>query len=206
MDRARQHPTVTLGRSEELDVPGRVRVFGRSLPAWTIVLTAIVGASGAATGTVLVGDATGVISATASQALTIRQASGTGLTNADRGLITVEDDGTGFHASAQVHTGDLYKIDLALSNASSEELTGEIALFPPPGITLEAEAAVAGDIEAVGDVVPVGPFSWRFRLRADAPAGAGDPDNTDMTVLVAIADDLPPGFYQIDGTLSQVAK
>ncbi len=52
----------------------KVRIFGRTLPAWALAAALVVATSGAAAGTVLVGSVTGDISATVSQALLINAA------------------------------------------------------------------------------------------------------------------------------------
>lgn len=184
----------------------KVRILGRTLPAWMVGMVLILATSGAATGVVLAGNVTGAVTATASQSLLILQNSGTYISGANKSLITVNDSGTGFHAAAEIHTGDEFKVHLALSNGSNQPLNGELTLTAPDGITLSADGMSAsstppGDMD--GDVVRTGPFTWIYRLNPDA---IGHPTSTDLVITVAMADDLPPGFYSIDGTLKQVQQ
>ena len=156
----------------------------------------IVATAGAATGAVLAGSVDGVVTAAASQAMVVQDGAGTAITGADEGLVFVEDDETAFHAAAELNTGDDFDVALSVANLSDDELTGELTLIAPDGITMDvAKAADA----ITDDIIQTGPFTWKFKLPAnDAPA------DTDMTITIALADDMPPGFYEIDGTLTQV--
>jgi hypothetical protein len=79
---------------------------------------------------------------------------------------------------------------------SNAELTGELTLLAPEGITLRVDSA--GDMTQ--DAVRTGPFEWRFRMPVS------DNNTTDLVIHVALADDMPPGFYAIDGSMKQVAQ
>ncbi|MBI4312962.1 MAG: hypothetical protein HY681_14470 [Chloroflexi bacterium] len=174
---------------------GKVRMFGKTLPAWAVGVALILATSGAAVGVVLTGNVTGVITATASQSLLVSNGSLSGPA-VDAGLFTLSDDGTKFTAGAEINTGDKFDVDLALANASAEELTGELTLVAPSGVTL----LVREFDDITGNIVRTGPFTWKFRLPVASDTTA------DMRVTVALADDMPPGFYAIDGTLKQVAQ
>lgn len=180
---------------------GKIKLFGKTMPAWLLAAGLIVASSGAATGVVLAGRVTGTITATVSQALRISfPATGTNITGADRSLITAKDDLTAFTAAAEINTGDEFDVNLALRNDSNAELTGELTLVAPDGITLSVDEA--GD--AVANIVRTGPFTWKFRLNPIVDPSTAL-DDTDLTITVALADDMLPGFYSIDGTLKQVA-
>lgn len=174
----------------------RKRSLAKALPGWALVLFIIVGTAGAATGAVLAGRVTGVTTATVSQSLLIKESPGTKITNADRALFTVSDDGAKFTAGAEVNTGDAFKVKMALANVSDSDVVGELILVGPEGITL--------GVDSVGDTIPdavrVGPFTWKFELPPS------DNNTTDLTINIALADDMPPGFYAIDGQLEQVAQ
>ena len=174
---------------------GKVRLLGKTIPAWVIAVALIVGTAGAATGVVLSGGVSGTATITASQSLLV---SGGAIpdADADASLVTVADDGTGFHAAAEVNTGDDFRVYLALANESDQALSGELTLIAPDGITLDADGA--DDI--VDDVVQTGPFTWNFRLPPTNDSA------TDLKIKVALADDMPPGFYAVDGSLKQTAK
>ena len=178
---------------------GKVKILGKAFPAWVIIIALIIASAGAATGVVLSGSVTGGITLTASQSLLVLQNSGTKITGADAWLITVEDDETAFQAAAEINTGDKYKIKLSLGNESDAELSGELTLIGPDGITLNADAAGSGDM--IDDVVRTGPFTWKFRLDS-----VGANTTSDLIIEVALADDMPPGFYALDGSLKQVAN
>ncbi|MDA1096259.1 MAG: hypothetical protein O3B84_03275, partial [Chloroflexi bacterium] len=67
-------------------------------PLWFIAALAILGSASAATGVVLTGNVSGLITATASQSLLVREGS---ITGADAQLGTVNDEMTQFTASAR---------------------------------------------------------------------------------------------------------
>ena len=174
---------------------GKVRIFGRALPAWLVVGALIAATAGAATGVVLSGSVDGVVTATASQAMVVQDGAGTAITGADEGLVFVEDDETAFHAAAELNTGDDFDVELSVANLSDDDLTGELTLIAPDGITMDVVKAGA----IADDIIQTGPFTWKFKLPVN-----DDPATTDMTITIALADDMPPGFYEIDGTLTQV--
>ncbi|MBI2916534.1 MAG: hypothetical protein HYY01_00945 [Chloroflexi bacterium] len=173
-----------------------MRILGKSVPAAVVAMALILSTAGAAVGVVLAGRVTGSIGATVGQALVVRLNAGTSVTGAPRSLVTVEDDGTAFAASAELFTGDQFNVNLALANLSGQELTGELTLVAPEGITLAVTEA--GDVLA--NAVRTGPFNWKFRMNAS------DNATTDLVITVALADDMPPGFYYVDGTIKQVSK
>ncbi|MDP6512328.1 MAG: hypothetical protein QF878_03910 [SAR202 cluster bacterium] len=177
---------------------GKVKILGKAFPAWVIAVALIVASAGAATGVVLAGNVTGAITLTASQSLLVLQNSGTVITGADASLITVDDDETAFQAAAEINTGDTYTIKLSLANDSDAELSGELTLIGPDGITLKADAEGGGDM--IDDVVRTGPFTWKFRL------ASGSNTTSDLAIKVALADNMPPGFYALDGSLKQVSN
>lgn len=179
---------------------GRVRILGKSFPAWVVAMAVIVASSGGAVGVVLAGNVTGPIGATVSQALIVFDGSLVVPVAADVALFTKKDDGTAFTATAEINTGDQFDVKLQLSNGSGAELTGELTLVAVDGITLKVVKGTLSDI--VLDVVRTGPFTWKFRLNPDL---TGPNTTTDLVITVALADDMPPGFYSVDATLKQVA-
>ena len=109
----------------------KVRILGKTFPAWVVGMLLILATSGAATGVVLAGNVTGSMTTTASQSLLILQNQGTYISGANKSLITVNDPGTGFHAAAEIHTGDQFSVRLALSNGSNQALNGKLTLTAP---------------------------------------------------------------------------
>jgi hypothetical protein len=94
---------------------------------------AILGSAGAATSVVLTGSVTGLITATVSQALLVRDLS---ITKTDAQLGTVSDDMTQFTASAEINTGDKFDVGMVLGNESDQDLASELTLIYPDAITL----------------------------------------------------------------------
>lgn len=162
-----------------------------SWPRWLMVAGLLVTVSGAAAGIVLSGQVTGQIPVTVSQALLVETVQVVG-GDVSQGFRS--DDGTSFSAAVELNTGDKFEVQLALVNASDEALVGEIILDFPPGVSLKASSA-----DGVSRIVRTGLGTWLFDLAANH-------SNTleDMTITIALADDISPGFLEITGNLRQV--
>ena len=173
---------------------GKIQILGRSLPAWVIAVALIVATAGAAAGTVLSGAVAGQVSTSVSQSLSIDSGSVTG---ADNAIFTVSDNGTNFSAAAEINNGDQYTIALVLQNGSSQSAVFELTLVGPRDVGLSvAGSAAAGskvDVRAV-------------RTRATTWKGSIASGNGDLTITVAAADDMDPGYYSINGSIKQVSN
>jgi hypothetical protein len=172
----------------------RLHILGRAIPVWLLILTLVVAGAGAAVGTVLAGQIGGEMPVTVSQALVVK-AVDIPDANVDEDFTSLSDDGTGFTAAAEVDTGMDYTIDLALGNNGDEALVGKLTLILPDGITVSLAEA-----DGVTNLTRTGLYTWMFDL-----AASETDTTTDITITVAVADDLDPGFYPIEGTIEQVA-
>jgi len=213
---------------------GKIRILGRAIPLWLLVLALVVVSSGAAVGTVLVGKVTGVMPVTVGQALLVGppvaagNSTGANLTDVldnepqsveeevshlflpDRWIGTVSDDYTAFEFAVEVDTGDIYGFWLPLKNASNQDLTAQLTLTCPEGIEVEVvdyyNATAAND--HVEDVVRTGFSTWLFKLAAAAKKAEPDAEtgSADSLFIILQADDtIAPGFYTCEGQLKQVS-
>lgn len=175
----------------------KIRMFDRSIPTWLLVLTLLVAGAGAAVGTVLAGQITGEVPVTVGQAL-VTDYVNIPAGQVDQRFTSISDDGTGFTAAAEVDTGMDYTITVGIENNSDEDAVAELTLIYPDGLTL--------DVVGMGQITKVtrtGLYTWKMDVDAIAAGGVGASDIINITV--AVADDIAPGFYQIDGTLKQAA-
>ena len=168
---------------------GKVLILGKSLPVWVIAVALIVATAGAAAGTVLSGAVAGQVSTTVSQSLSINSGS---ISGADNAIFTVSDDGTEFSAAAEINNGDKYTIELVLGNASTDTATFELSLAGPKDVGLSA----SGEATKV-QAVRISATTWK----GSVVAGSGK-----LTITVAAADDMDPGFYSIEGSIRQVSN
>jgi hypothetical protein len=175
----------------------RLKIFGRAIPVWLLILTLVVAGAGAAVGTVLAGQIGGEVPVTVSQALTLDTDDPPDVTGADQAFTSVSDDGTGFTAAIETNTGDDVTITLYPVNHSDEALVAELTLILPDGFT----ASVAGSTH-VTNVTRTGLYTWIMDMDTSV---AGKGTDSDLVVTLALADDIDPGFYTIEGTLKQVA-
>ncbi len=162
--------------------------------SWPYLLGAlalIASVAGAAAGTVLSGGVGGVVPVSVSQALLVEtvQVIGGDLAQGFR-----SDDGTEFTAAVELNTGDSFETHLALVNESDEDLVGELLLDFPLGISLSVEA-----LDGADQVLRTGLGSWLFDLESNHTN-----DVIDLIITVALADDIPPGFFEITGELRQI--
>lgn len=199
----------------------------KGLPVWILVAGLVVASAGAAVGTVLSGQVQGEMPVAVSQALlsgapqnavvTLVEdslvpqnvvdgcggtfAAGVTIPPADRFIGVVSDDHTGFQAAAEIDTGDCMTINVPLKNASNQPLVGTVTLNIPAGLTAEVvHKTVGGD--SITAISRTGANTWKFNLASDALYRA---DKDCLLIVIASADDMAPGFYNITGTLRQIA-
>lgn len=140
----------------------RVRLLGKTIPVWLLILALVAAGWGAAVGTVLSGKVVGEMPVTVSQALevgtpvnpddvdwesndftgpqSVALAWGTEI-KADRFIGTVSDDQTAFQAAAEFDAGDKLIILVPLKNASNQDLVAELNINYPDGFTVEVVSA-----------------------------------------------------------------
>ena len=130
----------------------KFNLFGRFIPAWVLAGLLILAASGAATGTVLAGQVTGDLNVTISQSLLVGDVDTRTKTGSSAGAYdAVTDDETAFSSGIELLQGDCYYVGLFLENASDFDLTGDMMLDLPEGVT--ADAVVSGFSEIAFDIL-----------------------------------------------------
>jgi len=203
----------------------KISLLGRkAIPVWLLVLVLAAAGAGAAAGTVLAGKVVGEVPVAVSQALLVKSAVwvanlGTSdnystapqqvrnhagfVSMPNRSIGVVSDDNTGFQAAAEVAVGDWSAFDLNLKNASSNSLVGLVTLDVPEGLEVEVFADNTTPTNQAGNVVRIGPNTWKFTL-----AGGADPWTSGvisrLVVVVSADDTIQPGYYYITGTLQQI--
>ena len=195
----------------------KFNIFGRLIPAWIMAGLLVVAASGAATGTVLAGQISGDLGVTISQSLLIhtdgvdtRNADGT-----DAGAYdAVSDNKTEFASGIELKQGDCYFIRLSLSNVSDYDLFGRFDITVPDGVTASAVkgsiTALDNDCEASGtptandttELVRTDGDTWSFNLDDVADANT----NVDISLILAMADNVVPGFYSMGAEFVQTDR
>ena len=166
-------------------------IFGRPVPTWILGVIIITATAGAAAGTVLAGNVQGQIPTTVGQSLVLQAVGG------EVGFGAVSDNGTSFTAANEIRIGEDYDIDLDVKNESDEAIFASLVLDIPAGLTVDVNE-VASEISGLTRT-DIG--TWVMKITAVA---AGDASSR-FTITVAHADDAPPGFYQIAGSLTQGA-
>ena len=172
----------------------KVKIFGKRLPIWLLVLALIGAGAGAATGTVLAGKVSGKMPVTASQAVLVSGVDFSSLPGGTPHIATVADDGTGFTAGVELHNGDEYKVEIALKNLSESALYVKLTLWGVPcGITVSAD-----DTDDASSICRVGRYTWMFKLNPTTDS------SKDVVLTIALADNMKPGFYEIKGKIEPV--
>jgi hypothetical protein len=205
----------------------RINIGKRSIPVWLLIAALVVSGAGAAVGTVLAGKVTGEVPVTVSQALlvdtplvtsgsvsgasyksdgapqTIYQKNDSNLvitSEPARHIATVKDDHTAFQVAAEIGTGDAFAFALPFKNASSQDMVAQLKLVFPEGISVEAYAPTTAT-SIYPNLVRTGLYTWKLQIKTGADYGSTDI----IKIVVAAADDLMPGFYTIEGQISQIS-
>jgi hypothetical protein len=122
--------------------------LGKTIPMWLLVIACIAVGAGAAMGTVLSGNITGVIPMAVSQAILV---DGLGFdvddvtygdgTSLNRAFAATADQNTAFQVATEMATGDKFLISMPLKNASDVPMVGLITLEPssPEGLQLDVD-------------------------------------------------------------------
>jgi len=214
---------------------GKARIIGAAIPIWLLVLAVVAAGAGAAIGTIIVGQISGEIPVTVSQALCVGEpvfvADDTDWTNTnpvtgityqtlptnhyqpDRYIGSASDDCTTFQAAAEVDTGDCFLILVPLKNVSNEDMIVELTLDVPDGITVECFSVDQENGSAhnyTQSLTRTGLNTWKFKLLRQAEKTAPstvNPSNWDdcIGIAVAVSDTIQPGFYTISGELKQIS-
>lgn len=198
-----------------------VRILGKVIPIWLVIIGLVASGAGAAAGTVLAGKVTGEVNVAASQALLVgapewvedvldadenqpqqvyNAADAGWINEPNRGIGTRSDDNTAFEAAAELAIGDWSAFNLPIKNASDVPLTALLTIDVPEGIEVEVYAGeLAGNIQ---NPVRIGLNTWKFVVEAEA-----EYDSTDdcLMIVVNVDDTTPPGYYTFYGELKQIA-
>ena len=190
-------------------------LFGRFIPAWVLAGLLVLAASGAATGTVLAGQVTGDLGVTISQSLLVGDVdTRTKDNNAADSYDAVTDDKTAFTSGIELLQGDCYYVGLFLENASDFDLTADMVLDLPNGITadavkgtissLDSDCEVSGTVSAddTTELVRATETTWQFDLASTSTAS----DDIDISIILALGDMVTPGFYTIGAEFVQTDR
>ncbi len=202
-----------------------VRIIGKkAIPIWLLVLALVAAGAGAAAGTVLAGKVTGETNVAVSQALLVgdnvtwessltadtstnttqpqqiyKHASWVKIPN--RYFGAVADDNTAFQAAAEIAQGEWVAFYLPLKNASKNDMVGLLTLNVPAGIEVEVFSYTPASSQSnVMNVIRIGLNTWKFKLAAGADYQAADR----LAVVISADDGVAPGYYAINGTITQI--
>ena len=183
----------------------KLNIFGRAVPAWILGAALVAATAGAAVGTVLAGNVQGNLPTTVSQGLIADTPTATaagGSYSNDQSFVSVSDDGTRFTAAIELNTGDMWRVEVPLTNESDNDMVVELTIDFPLGITVDIPdndgLGDSSDATGVGNITRTGLHTWKLDL--DSAATGTDK----VGIEIAHRDDAPPGFYQIQATFQQV--
>ena len=111
---------------------------------------------------------------------------------ADRSHGQANDDRTSFIAAAEIDTGDYYHIKVPLKNMANQDMAARITVDAQDPLQVEVEGI--GELADDGNLTHINRYQWGFV----APATLGDVSDADLKITVALPDDAPPGFYEIE--------
>ena len=117
----------------------------------------------------------------------------------DRSIGAVNDTQTAFQFAAEIDQHDWYVFYVPLKNASNQDMTVQLKMQVPNGLTVEV---MDTDTAMVDNVTRVGLNTWKFNL--DADADKSDEEDA-IYIVVAASDTIAPGFYTIEGELLQIS-
>ncbi len=117
----------------------------------------------------------------------------------DRWIGVVNDEQTAFQFAAEIDQHDWYVFYVPLKNASNQDMTVQLKMQVPNGLTVEV---MDTDTAMVDNVTRVGLNTWKFNL--DADADKSDEEDA-IYIVVAASDTIAPGFYTIEGELLQIS-
>ena len=120
------------------------------------------------------------------------------ITGADRGHAQASDDRTSFIAAAEIDTGDYYLIKVPLKNAANQDMAARITVDAQDPLQMEVDGI--GELAQDGNLTRINHYQWGFI----APPTLGDVCNPELKITVALPDDAPPGFYEIEVVLEVV--
>ena len=185
----------------------KFKIGRMSILVWLKGLTVlmVVAAAGQAVGPVQSGGIQGFDGLTIEQSVVLSSTSadhgvfdsaGGGGSPHDDAIVTVNDEGTAFTASIELHVGDTEYLVLDLDNVSDVQANAIMELNVPAGIDFEVDD-LDGDISEA----QLNRKSWLMKLDTVSLGSSGD-----LEIAFSPKDDLRPGFYTITGRIVQVAN
>ncbi len=156
---------------------GKIRICGRRLRTWPLVLLLVAAAAGAVAPS-LSGVVQGELPLAIGQAISVGEP--IIRTPVDSWFSSVSDDNTGFSAAAQVNTGDYYIFTVPIGNNSKNDLVAELTLQVPTGLSVAVQEKPGSYVR---NVTSAGPLTWRFHVKAQATLGT---EAVHPALLVAI--------------------
>jgi hypothetical protein len=184
---------------------GKLRLGKFALPVWTIALGAIVMAlaAGQAVGPVLSGSIQGSTAVTAQQAIVLSSTLGdsvatstvshtTATTEADNGLVSVNDEGTNFTAVFEMHVGDTgEQLRLAIRNESNDNASAILTLTIPAGIDVKVDPETGTTLKEAR----MSANTWLLQVNTG---------NTEyLKITIEPKDDVQPGLFTVTGRIVQ---
>ncbi len=125
----------------------------------------------------------------------------------DRWIGVVNDEQTAFQFAAEIDQHDYFIFCVPLKNASNQDMTVELKLVYPEGITVEVMDGHDGSDPNVNSVTRTGPYTWKFELESDADKtdpSSGDYEDS-LVIVVAASDTIAPGFFTIESEIIQIS-
>ena len=185
----------------------KFKIGRMSILVWLISLTVlmVVAAAGQAVGPVLSGGIQGFAGLTIDQSVVFSSTSadhgvfdsaGGGGSPHDDATVTLNDEGTAFTASIELHVGDTEYLVLDLDNVSDVQANAIMELNVPAGIDFEVD-----DLDGDTSEVQLNSKSWLMKLDTVSLGSSGD-----LEIAFSPKDDLRPGFYTITGRIVQAAN
>jgi hypothetical protein len=164
--------------------------------------------AGAAVGTVLTGLIEGDISVSVSQSILVERPTVTDTSGnawAHRSFTSVSDDKTKFTASAEAYAKETFVINLPVSNLSKSNLNVKLSFLSiPSGVTVDVQG---NGVISSANIVRVDANTWKFVVPGGASDGTPPPPSTNVNwdgikIQIALASNVAPGFYELDGQIS----
>ncbi len=177
---------------------GKIDFLGRKVPTWTLLIALAIAGAGAATGIVFADEIPGGVTVTVSQAILVDKPVVMG--DFDESHTAVSDDSTRFEAGVEVNNGDTFTVIIPVRNEANGDIVVEMDIIYSPNVA----AYLTFDLDGSGlidDVVRFSNWTWKFTADADANGLDDNPVIDGICMVIAVADNAPTGFYNIEGVL-----
>ncbi len=192
-----------VGKPARVSNDGRKLDFlGHKIPTWTLLVALAITGAGAATGIVFADEVPGGVTVTVSQAILVEKPVVTG--DFDNSFTSVSDDGATFSAGVEVNNGDTFGVIVPVRNEANGDIVVEMTLVTSANAAEHLTLDLAG-VGLIDDDVRFDNWTWKFTADADSNGMADNPVIDGVCIMISVADDAPPDFYHISGTLRPVS-